>query len=292
MKKTCFLFPVLFCLGTVMCADQGVPYWVSKLPAEKDNLYFLGVKTGAASLEEGKNEAFRDGLSRIVEYVGVELKSEFHELRTQNFASVFSSLDAKASGKIEDACMKEIYTEKNEEKDGVEQRFNVFVLLSYPVRKMEEERARIKEKNRIDTEKVRRYYELAGTQARAGGVTDAFQNLSIAFSILKETTGNAVLEKEMRSFVSDCLGRIKFIPFPHDPSGRTKTGLERALKVKIVYVMQEKEMPLENVPVRFYFTEGSGDLESPASTDREGIAESRVKTIYEIRKDNMVRACF
>src|SRR3989304_3146283 len=70
------------------CAVAGVPEWVKRAPADKGYLYFVGIKTGARTVEEGKRSAVRQAITELVEHLEAEVKTKFSEKRTELEAKV------------------------------------------------------------------------------------------------------------------------------------------------------------------------------------------------------------
>ncbi len=119
-----------------------VPYWLKKPPLpDKDYIYFVGIKTGAKSIESGRERATRDAINQIVEYMGIKVSTRFVSKKTKLTTKLIDKISSYSKANIKEALIKEMYYEKN--KDG--KTYNVYLLIRYPKKEIEEEKRRVEE---------------------------------------------------------------------------------------------------------------------------------------------------
>src|SRR4030065_2857775 len=61
------------------------PSWTSTPPPDsREYRYFVGIQSGASTLEEGKDSAVKDASSEIAEFLRSRIRSEYKERTTQD----------------------------------------------------------------------------------------------------------------------------------------------------------------------------------------------------------------
>ena len=120
------------------------PAWITQVPKQGDQLYFLGVKTCAESFDEAQEAAVRHALSEVAAYLGTTVQSMITEKSTDVSEEFRHDLSAKATAQVLGAKVVDTYYEKMTRNDGKLQlqRFDLYVLVSYPRAAVAAERER------------------------------------------------------------------------------------------------------------------------------------------------------
>ncbi len=121
------------------------PAWIAVLPADSHEFrYFVGFRTGATSLEEGRESAVKDASSQIAGFLRSRLKTEYSETTTQIDQNLKQQISAKSTAIISGAKVVEWYYEKaiRIEKNFRAERYDVWVLVAYPKEEVSREMKR------------------------------------------------------------------------------------------------------------------------------------------------------
>jgi tetratricopeptide (TPR) repeat protein len=273
----------------IYSSQKKKPEWITKPPAADSRfLYFVGMKTAAGTLEEGKQSAIGSAVSDIVGYFGVKTETRYEEKKNEISSEIMDQIIAKGEAKVSGVKLEEMYYEQWKEKGGYHL-YNIFILLKYPRAEIEREKKRIQaEKNRKKNQ-AQEMFNLAGKLTQKGEVGTALENYAQALKILKEVGDAQSLYRTILNEATNTLQKIKIEILPYDKKGETISGLKRPLSVKLMYQMKEY-IPLNNIPVIFNFTQGKGMLEKRVFSDKSGIASSRVKQINFSNRVNTVEA--
>jgi len=131
------------------------PDWVAHPPKAVDTLYFTGIATGAATLEEGTGAAVEDGIAKISSYLGTKVKSEFTENTSLVAKELTRRIAAKTQAKVMGAAVTDTYHEKltRVEGDYRLERYEVYVLIAFSSAQAEKELAR-QEKEREEKARI------------------------------------------------------------------------------------------------------------------------------------------
>lgn len=118
------------------------PPWIEKRPDDVgDTLYAVGIKTNSPTMEGGENDARMDAVRQIVErFFGMEVESKYKKFRVDFQTKVEEDLKGRGKGKIIGGKTEEVYYEKCEkvEEGGFKEYYNVYILYSASLSKMEE----------------------------------------------------------------------------------------------------------------------------------------------------------
>ncbi len=271
----------------IYSSQKRKPNWLTKPPSpDSQFLYFVGVKTGAETLEEGKESAIKNSIGEIVDYFGIKAKTRYEEEKNALSSKIMDQIIAKGEARISGVGIEEMYYEQWEESGY--HIYDVFILLRYPRAEIEKEKMRLEaEKNRKRNE-AEEIFNLAKGLKEKGEIASALENYSQALKSLKEIEGAETMYRKILNEATQMLGKIKLEVLPYDKKGKTTEGLKNSLAVKITYQNREQEITVKNIPVIFNFTEGKGLLERKVFSDAEGIAASRVKQINFSKQNNAV----
>lgn len=294
---SCLLFLVIGCSvhqvevsKLIYSSQKKKPKWLTNPPSSNSQfLYFVGVKTRAETLEEGKKSAIQNAVGEIVDYFGIKAKTRYEEEKNELTSEIMDQIVTEGEAKVSGVRIEEMYYEQWDEK-GEYHTYNVFVLLRYSRAEIEKEKRRIEaEKNRKKNE-AQEIFNLARKLEGKREIAPAMENYSQALEILKEIEGAETMYRKVLNEATQMLGRIKLEVLPYDKEGKTTVGLNRPLSVKITYQFKKEEVPLKNIPVIFNFTEGKGVLERKIFSDDKGTASSRVRQINFSNRTNVVEA--
>lgn len=111
------------------------PSWIAAPPADsKDLRYFVGIRTGASTLEEGKDSAVKDASGRIAGFLKSRVSSQFDETTTQLEQNLKQQISARSKAEVSGARVVDWYYEKASRVDRAfsVERYDVYVLVSYP----------------------------------------------------------------------------------------------------------------------------------------------------------------
>ncbi len=294
--KICLLLLFVGCAGRsiknsnlIYSSQKKKPIWITNPPAEDSRfLYFVGMKTAAGTMEEGKQSAIGSAVSEIVGYFGLKTETRYEEKKNEISSEIMDQIIAKGEAKVSGVKLEEMYYEQWKEEGGYHL-YNVFILLRYPRAEIKKEKRRIQaEKNRKKNQ-AQEMFNLAGKLRQKGEVATALENYAQALKILKEVGDAQSLYRSILNEATNTLQKIKIETLPYDKKGETIFGLKNPLSVKLMYRLKEN-IPLKNVPVIFNFTQGKGMLAERVFSDKDGIASSRVKQINFSKRLNTVEA--
>jgi len=108
------------------------PVWVDHPPRQSETLYFVGVKTSAETIEEGRDAAMKNALSKISDYLGCKVESTFEEHTTDIKQQVKHKITTSSNTIICGAELADLYAEKlvRLQGDVKIENCNVYVLVS------------------------------------------------------------------------------------------------------------------------------------------------------------------
>lgn len=138
------------------------PEWINHPPEEKNKVFFIGICSGADSLESGQDAAAKNAASKIAQYIDSEIQSEYHEHTTEIEQSLMRQISAHSSAQLSEFHTVDWYYEKitRLDKNFSLEKYDVYVLTSYSHEAAQQERDRQeKEKKAKVLSAVERYRE-------------------------------------------------------------------------------------------------------------------------------------
>lgn len=160
------------------------PRWTQTLPQDQRYLYFVGAKSGAPSLEEGRSAALASALSQASQFIGVQVtaRETVIDSTRAHESMVKSDVTATAGGEVRSAELADSYFESLSRIVGATQfdRFDVWVLVRFPREEAERERARQEEAKRAEAKLAQTQYEEARSAMGSGDFRLAVRLLSEA----------------------------------------------------------------------------------------------------------------
>lgn len=128
------------------------PAWLTKPPTDGGALYFSGTKSGAESLEDGKQAALDKARAEAAKFIGVTVSAEHTDVMSTDLASdqVKDTTQSRTVALIKNAALADVYWEKNSRQAGATtiDRFDVSVLIKLSRGDLEAERKRQEDEGR------------------------------------------------------------------------------------------------------------------------------------------------
>jgi len=120
------------------------PVWIEKPPQPQEFLYFVGLCSSCDSLQAAQESAIKDALSKISQFVGVQVRSLFQEETTELEKHLSRQLRSKSESNLLGVQLVDWYFEKTTRLDRnfSLEKYDVYVLTSYSKGSAWEERER------------------------------------------------------------------------------------------------------------------------------------------------------
>jgi len=150
------------------------PDWITKQPLSANSFYFVGIKTGADSLEEAQDSALKNAMAKISNQLVSKIESQFDEYTTEIEHELRQQISTKSSATVQGATLEDLYYEKisRQEADFRIDSFDAYVLVSLDKAKAQQEvkRQNLEKQQKVNTaqkfynkgierEQHNRYYE-------------------------------------------------------------------------------------------------------------------------------------
>lgn len=265
------VFELIFAANAI---SGSLPRWVTKVPSDKESLYFVGISTGAQALENGKRSAVKQAIAELTEQFETRSNTRFSERRTELETKLLDEIDSYSSNvRIKGSFLKDWYFEKT--KDG---RYDVYVLIQYPKAELERERARIQNEAAEKVASVRKALGQGDLALRSGDAKGAY---TAFLGALK-----GAVEVEDAGLHSEALGRLRRLlegiqikaVAGNGQKGELYKGLKEPIVAKVFVQDGGVETPVHGAPV--FFSAGGNDEHSEAVlTDEKGLVSYKLTTI-------------
>ena len=111
------------------------PSWVKAPPADSRDLrYFVGIRTGASTREEGIDSAVKDASGQIAGFLKSRVRTEFEETTTQVEQNLKQQIFARSAVVVRGAKVVDWYQVKTSriDREFRTERYDVYVLVAYP----------------------------------------------------------------------------------------------------------------------------------------------------------------
>lgn len=152
------------------------PSWKAVHPADDGNFrYFVGIRTGASTLEEGRESAVKDASGQIAGFLKSRVRSEFEETTTQIEQNLKQQISARSTAVVSAARVVAQYHEKTSRIDRgfMAERYDVYVLVSYPKEEVAREMTRQTEEKRAIAGKALGWYRKGMREEETRRYTEA-----------------------------------------------------------------------------------------------------------------------
>ena len=201
--RACLFFLLIIVLHTSCAAPTQIiqersssikPEWIESPPQGKETLYFVGIKTSAETLEEGRKAALRNAMSDIGNFMGSKVESVFEEYISEVEQKLMHQFKSKSSATVKGARVVDSYYKKltRIEKNFKIERYDVYVLVKFSKAEFIKEidrQQKIKQKkiktaynyylNGLNEEKRQKYYDARRYYDQALIVVESIEDLSI-----------------------------------------------------------------------------------------------------------------
>ncbi|MCK4648484.1 hypothetical protein KAT51_03060, partial [bacterium] len=296
----CALFSLRPGWKLVEKSQKKKPSWVTKEKKATDLYhYFSGMRTEARRLEDGESDAVKNAARKIVEYFGQEGIILYEKKRTEIETELLDQVKFKGSAAIRAAKLQEMYYEKwqSTTKDRVQFSYDVYVLIRYPIKELEKEKAAQRKKAIELTRGALALSQSARSAWREGRVRESILQYAKALGFLSRVSilveispviNNETLKAEIRSDLEGITSKIKTKGTGSGQEVIVKRPLKESLTLKVSYEEKEKSIPVKSLPISFEFVKGEGSLKTLARTNNNGVANCRVWRVDSSFKPNVV----
>jgi len=139
-------------------SSSGKPKWIETPPRENETLYFVGIKTSAETLEEGRNAALKDAMSKISDFMGCKIESLFKDYISEIEQKQMQQIKSTSSSTVKFAQVVDSYYEKMAriEKNFKIEKYDVYVLVKFSKAEVQ---AEINRQQRVKDERIRNAFE-------------------------------------------------------------------------------------------------------------------------------------
>jgi len=270
----CALFSLRPGQKLVERSQKKKPSWVTKEKKADDKyLYFSGIRTQAQRLEDGETDAVKNAARKIVEYFGQEGVILYEQKRTEIETQLLDQVKFKGAAAVRAAKLQEMYYEKwqSTAKDRVQFSYDVYVLIRYPIKELEEEKAAQRKKAIELTKGALALSQNAARALAQERVRESISQYAKALDFLSRVSvlveispvmNNETLRAEIRSDLEGIISKIKTEGRGSGQEVIVKRPLKQPLILKVSYQEKEKSLPVRGLPISFGFVKGEGSLNS------------------------------
>jgi len=133
-----------------------------------------------------------------------------------------------------------------------------------------------------------------------GDLIASINQYNDALKILSEITGiievkqisNLFLKTKIETTIKQVLNNIKMQKLSSVEESIAGKGFDKPIELKIFYTFQDKEIPVKNLPIKFEFISGKGQLENIVRTDETGRVKCNVFKVDTENINNSIEAKF
>lgn len=117
------------------------PEWIVQPLQSSELMYFVGIKTGTNTLEEGREAAITDAMSKIANFLGSKVQSIFEEHSTEIEQKLKQQITSKSSATVFGSQIVDWYHEKmvRIDKKFRMEKYDVYVLVSFKKSEVDKE---------------------------------------------------------------------------------------------------------------------------------------------------------
>ncbi|HUU30010.1 MAG TPA: hypothetical protein VM123_19570 [archaeon] len=186
---------------SIEASQRRVPEWVRRVPeADGTYLYFVGRSTGARSLEDSESEAAFDAVRQIVTMTGVEASFTYERLRRTSDLLVTDKLDVSGESDVIGLKRLATYYQKHvsAEGDTVKTSYNTHLLVRYPIKELEAERARLEQESESRVKIAEKLFAESLRLEEAKAWEEAFLKTGEVLQLIESPTVHATNESLIR----------------------------------------------------------------------------------------------
>ena len=288
--KTIVFFFILFC-SKPACADELIkssdakkPAWTNSLPADEENLWFVGSENAARELPSGKLSALKNACAKILDSFGIsESASDFGTKKEDLFSKLSPGLKPGEKTMVAGLKILDGYYEEWLRDDGSNY-YNVHILRRYDLKAHEERKKLYDEEYRAVLNKALEVFKTAREKESAGEIAPVLEGYSTALKALSqiaEISGKSKLRKDILTRVQNILSNIDFGKYENEDEQSVINGVKTPIMMTAAMKKDETTVPLSGFPVFFYVLKGNAGLEEArVKTDERGIAKCGILKLY------------
>ncbi len=274
------LLLVLQGCASVAVTTKEKPGWIMQPPTSQEFLHVIGIKTGAMTIEGGRNEAARDAVGQVVNYLSQHVESRFEMVQTEFTTTVRSELETRVRDELKGL------SERVELRGGLIQdwyveptsqgAYNVYALLRYPRAELQREMARLVALAAERKHQVEALLQQAKEAERVGDVIGALTNylavLGSQAAKSDEPLRNEVLNRMNRLIQGVTLRAVS----GSGQRGEVSQGAKEPLVTEAVLNREGGPVSVPRLPIRYAWKEAGRAPLCETVTNERGTAACAV----------------
>lgn len=205
------------------------PDWIARPPQDVQQVYFVGLCSGADSLEAGQQAAVQDALSKISHFIGSAVETRSSSYLDEVRQNITQQINSRSAAKVQGYALLDWYYEKLTRVDPAFSltKYDVYALVRYDRNEAEKERQRQSLKRQSAASLALRRYDAAQTASARGQTWRAAALYTQAASLLRGIDEPMALQGTRYSSTVDL-------------SAAVKEGFDRASAAMRLYVYDVK----------------------------------------------------
>ncbi|MGC8766158.1 MAG: hypothetical protein ACP5QP_00445 [Brevinematia bacterium] len=282
MKKFIVLLGVILVCSGVALPQNKIPDWVSTPVFKKGNdIYFVGFGKDKDKIV-ARNLAIEDIKSRVIESILVEVASETKRdmsiiVDSAGGEEVINKLSSEISVKGKARIF--VPTPEDEasyqDKDG---NYVVYLLVKYPQKKIDEERARIEQMYKDMVKSVDKFIEEGDNYVKEGKLVNAIASYTIAAKNSIGVEERQMFYPEIIKKMDDLISRIS-IEVVEGNNKNVVVGQNGVIKFGVYYNYEGNKVPVKDANLIFRVVSGGAEINNSATSGTDGVAVCEVSKV-------------
>jgi hypothetical protein len=197
------------------------PDWINKSPQNDTQMFFMGMKSQADTLEDGQNAAINDAYNKISNFIGVKIESSLLDIQSDYDQKTQQKISSKTASLLEGATVVETYYEKITRvysKKLKIVKYDVYVLLSISKDRINKEHER-QQNSKSEKAKIALSYYMKGRQEEnSKKFSEAYKNYRTSRDYLSGSEEIIILNdpkvknnQELLTIANESISRIEQI---------------------------------------------------------------------------------
>lgn len=283
-------------------SESEKPIWATIGSKESDInfIYFVGIVTdNLEKLEESQKKSIADGVKKIIEYFGQEGVVLFKERKTELETEIVDEIFLKSEATVKKVKLEKMYYEKYQRclvPGIIDTKYNVYVLLSYPLSELKEEFDRIEKEKKEKLRLAISLYNRGEDLVLEGDILLAISQYEDVMKLLKEISGvieidgikSGLLEEKIKLSIDSLINNIKFEVKTITTKVKVGSKLDKPLVINVYFIKNNKRISVKNFPLIFRFAWGEGELDENIRTDLNGNVYCKVYRVKSILENNII----
>ncbi|MDO9577759.1 MAG: LPP20 family lipoprotein [Candidatus Cloacimonadales bacterium] len=284
LRKTIVTVALIILIAEFLTSIEK-PLWIENYPYNSD--YYIGIGYSMKHINDYENEAKNNAITEIASQIEINISSEtIHNLIEKN-------------GRIDELLKKQIQTSTKQNLENVEivdkyennNEFWIYCRLSKEEYKKQKQielnkavnnsldlfaRARISEKENSISKALSQYIESLKP-------IEKYLNEPLEVKFYDQ---NILLFNEIYNSIQDILNKISLNTQKTQYNAKMGTPINESILIYVTYNTTE----ISNLPIKFSFIKGSGEVELNSKTDNSGKIDCRIDKITSPDKLQIVKA--